>query len=407
VAGHYMTHLLKRGWPSLGKWFAGQSQNLKKYNFYTASAADHVKAASCVSGESNIVLLSMRSLAAYPFSFPFGRNSNVRNALTMAFRPVLGERENFVSMFPQITEQAQNCTKGVAWFVSKSEIEEFETIFGPEAVLWPAPLIFVHEVDGDGLIIWCDKSGYSAVLFENYMPVFYRWMPEEDGSPENLSELITRYAESVGKTVHKIRIINENDVSYESLQEYGENSLKYVKNLEMLDLSSKGTDNARKTEALLGACFKAARLLTAAGFVFLLFSSVLLIQNYLLKDSFENAPSEIYRIAFKEESRNPVSASKRKLKMITGNGSQMTIEQTLSRIASAWQDKAEAAAVKMDLMRYGTEQTEIEGIADSVSSIEWLRDSLNKKGFSAKIGEVLQVPGSGLRFRMILTGDGK
>ena len=82
----------------------------------------------------------------------------------------------------------------------------------------------------------------------------------------------------------------------------------------------------------------------------------------------------------------------------------MTLEQTLSNFASAWQDTKAALTMKLDSMQYGTEQTEIQGIADSVNSIEELRDSLSNNGFTAKIGEVQQVPGAGLRFSMVLTG---
>ena len=60
--------------------------------------------------------------------------------------------------------------------------------------------------------------------------------------------------------------------------------------------------------------------------------------------------------------------------------------------------------MKLDSLRYGAERTEIQGLAGSMDSIQSLRDLLNRNGFTAKVGEVQQVPGSGMRFSISLTG---
>lgn len=404
MAGNYMTNLLKHKISLPDRLFAGRPGNVKKYNFYTVSAACDIKAGHDALAESKVVILALKSLVSYPFSFPFGRNGNVRSALAMALRPVIGEHEDLLSLFPQITEQRSDITKGVAWFVSKSEIRELETVFGKDAVFWPAPVAFVSEIEGNGLVVWCDKSGCSAIWFEDYTPLFHRWMPSADGNEELLSESVMKYAESLGKTIPRIRVIKEETLSAPELQRCGTSALKLVRGLDVLDLSNKGTDNARQIEALFDACFNTVRILAAAGAVFVFFSFLLLVQNLIDRDLYSSAPSDIYRTAFGEESKNPLVSSKRKLRLLTGEGSQMTLEQTLSNFASAWQDTKAALTMKLDSMQYGTEQTEIQGIADSVNSIEGLRDSLSNNGFTAKLGEVQQVPGAGLRFSMVLTG---
>ena len=85
----------------------------------------------------------------------------------------------------------------------------------------------------------------------------------------------------------------------------------------------------------------------------------------------------------------------------------MTLEQTLSNFSAAWKNCPEASNITMDSVRYGTERTEIQGLADGMTSIQALSGALEKNGFTSKVGDVQQVPGSGMRFSLTLTGAGK
>ncbi|MDD5421199.1 MAG: hypothetical protein PHO97_03525, partial [Synergistaceae bacterium] len=87
-----------------------------------------------------IALLQLRTLSVHPFSFPFGKNGRVRDALKMSFRYALGNDDDSVLMIPQVTEQGSDRTEGVVWFVSKTEIEEAEGRLGDGIAFWPAPL---------------------------------------------------------------------------------------------------------------------------------------------------------------------------------------------------------------------------------------------------------------------------
>jgi hypothetical protein len=64
------------------------------------------------------LLAPFKTLVSYPFSIPFGRKGNVREALLLSFRPILGETEKGLFLVPQVTEQTANLTKGVAWLLS-------------------------------------------------------------------------------------------------------------------------------------------------------------------------------------------------------------------------------------------------------------------------------------------------
>ena len=76
----------------------------------------------------------------------------------------------------------------------------------------------------------------------------------------------------------------------------------------------------------------------------------------------------------------------------------MSLEQALENISAAWKASASSGSLKLDAIRYGTERTEIQGTAAGSGAVESLRDSLNKSGFSAKITDIQQIPGSGMRF---------
>ncbi len=82
----------------------------------------------------------------------------------------------------------------------------------------------------------------------------------------------------------------------------------------------------------------------------------------------------------------------------------MTFEQVLSNFSAAWKNANASSGIKIDAIRYGSERTEIQGLADSTTVIEAFRDALGRSGFSAKLGDVQQVPGSGLRFSISLAG---
>lgn len=377
---------------------------VRKFRIYPLSSIENVRTEPYVSNETPIVLIPFKTLVSYPFSFPFGKKGSIRDALTLNLRPVLGNSDTSLILVPQVTEQASDLTKGVAWLAAKSEIAEWESRIGTGAVFWPAPIAFVSEVNGSGIVVWCDDEGSSAMWFDDGEPIFYRWMPDSEGGAEQLAEWVLKYAESNGRKIDSVKIFRNGGVSQKDVQFCGEAAIASLKGLDMLDLSSRGADMAEQTEAFFNTAFKTAKTLSILGVMFVVFSAMPLIQGLIYKGSFDRAPAQIYRRIFGEESGSPLMSVNRKLKMLTGNGTQMTLEQTLSNFSAAWKDNPSSAGMKLDSLRYGAERTEIQGLAGSMDSIQSLRDLLNRNGFTAKVGEVQQVPGSGMRFSISLTG---
>lgn len=360
---------------------------------------------SSVSATGRVFLIPFRTLTLHPFSFPFGKRGSVRSALMLSLRPVLGNMDGSVSLVVQITEQTPDLTRGIAWLAARSEVEEWEARLGSGAAFWPAPLAFAAEVSGNGIAVWSDRDGSSAIWFNGGSPLFYRWMSSADGSPEELADWMTAYAKAAGQTAGMVRIFKDGDASPDYIRSCGESALLSIEGLDTLDLSSRGAEAAEKTEAFFDVAFKTAKVFAAAGFAFLVLSAAVLAQNMFYKDAFDAAPALIYEKVFKERSPFPLRSVNGKLKAVTQGGDGVSFERTVGALSSSWKAPAVSSGAKIDSLRYGPERTEIEGIANSMDSIQSLRDSLAGTWASVKIGEVQQTPGNGIRFSIIMAGQ--
>lgn len=359
--------------------------------------------------ETEAFFIPFRTTAVYPFSFPFGRKVNLKNAIALNFKPLLGERESSVSMIPQITDQRPNLTRGAAWFTSKDEIEEYEARLGGKALFMPAPMAFAAEVDGTGLIVWHENGGSAALWLEEYTPQLYRYVSDGEESPEGLAQWMRAYASSTGGEIapESVRIFEGGEISREELQKAAEASMEASPCAARLDFSNSGATLAEQYESFFNGAFHALKLLSAAGLFFLILASVLLAQNLYMRGSFAAAPGEIYRLATGDESRSPLSSITRELRALSGGGVQLTLEGVLINIASAWEELPSASGVKLDAIRYGRERTEVEGNAPKTENIQQLRDVLSKNGFEVRLGDVQQIPGGGMRFSLYLTEGGR
>lgn len=345
-----------------------------------------------------IALLQLRTLSVHPFSFPFGKNGRLRDALKMSFRYALGNDDDSILMIPQVTEQGSDRTEGVVWFVSKAEIEETEVRLGDCITFWPAPLAMFHETEGSGLAIWNSESGTSGMLFKDRSPLLYKWTPSAENSVNDLEKWFVDYSLSADVPIDNIILAERSSLSATSIQKAGSETLRSFKGSASLDLSTKGADSARKLESFFAAAFSTARAALFLGLLFLVLSAGAFFYSRLNRDHFENVPFEIYEIAFGERSNSPLASSAAKIKNLGAGGTNMTMEQTLDNIAAAWIASASSGSLKLDAIRYGTERTEIQGTAAGSVPVESLRDSLNKNGFNAKISDIQQIPGSGMRF---------
>lgn len=383
---------------------AANIKNNHKRRFFHSESVLPSASQTVAGNDIKVLLTPFKTLVSYPFSLPFGRKGKMREALALKFRPVLGESEAFLSLVPQIIEQTSNRTCGIAWFVSKKEVEEWESRFGADFIFWPAPLAFSPANGGLSLVLYSDDSGTCGILFENKTPLIYRWFPREEDGAESLGAWMDAYAESIGKKIESRDSYKASELTDEMLQRFGSGALAEVSGLDRLNLSNQGANRAKEIESFLNKGYKTVKMASIMGLFFLVFSTLFLVGALKARESFETAPTGIYKILFGEESRNPMRSVGKQLKLLRGEGAQMTFEQVLSNFSAAWKNTEASSGIKIDSIRYGTERTEIQGLADSTTVIEAFRDALGRSGFSAKLGDVQQVSGSGLRFSISLAG---
>ena len=359
-----------------------------------------------LAGETEAYFIPFRTATVFPFSFPFGRKVNLRSAITLTFRPILGEQESRLSLVPQVAEQRANLTRGAAWFVSREEISESEERLGNKSIFLPAPAAFASEIDGDGVIVWREGDVSCAVWFKEYTPQLYRYA---SGGAEELAQWMRSYVSSTGGEIpaENVRIFCAEDVSREELRRAAAATFAAAPGLARLDLSNRGASMAEQYEAFLNTAFQAVKIASAAGLVFLILSLFILVQNKYMAESFAAAPSEVYRLTTGEVSRSPLADITKRLRLLTGGGVQLTLEGTLANFAAAWKTLPAGTDIKVDAIRYGRERTEIEGQASKTDHIQLLRDALAKNGFTVKLGDVQQIPGGGMRFTLNLAEGGR
>lgn len=357
-----------------------------------------------------VALIPFKTLATYRFSFPFGRNAGVREALMLNLSPITagdqGENRN-LSLVPQVTEHGRDFTKGTAWLVSKEEVAEWEKNLGSETALWPAPLAFSYAVGGSGLVLYKNDDGIAAVWTDKGEPILYRWQDSDAGSEEELSDWFRDYAKAQGKEISDGILICEGDITPELLEEAENHAVSSVPGLESLDLSSRWAIGAERAEALIGKMFGGMKALFAAGALFALCALALLIWNFNLKDEFAAAPAEAYRKSFGTSSAAPLASALKMERAAASGGTELSLRKLLGAVVSSWKEIPDSDGLKINHIRYAEERSEIEGLASGTELISALRDGIIKAGLTAKTGEVQQVAGSGLRFTVTVTGGQK
>lgn len=361
-----------------------------------------------ISDMTHIRLIPFRTAAVFPFSFPFGHRADLRNAIELNFRSLLGGRESALAMIPQVTEQRTNLTRGAAWFASKEEINSYEEKLGRDAVFLPAPAAFASTVGGNGVIVWQEDDISCALWIKDNTPQMYRSAPLAESSSEELASWLCSYAAASGDEISNecVKIFRADELSEDEINRIASESFAASPSLARLDLSNRGASIAERYESFFNAAFRALTVLSATGIIFAILSLLILIQNKYYAPTFESAPAEVYRLAMGKTSRSPLASITKELKTLRGSGIGLTLEGALTNIAHAWEELPNET--RLDAMRFGTERIELEGQAQRTNEIESLRDVLARNGFTVNIGDVQQIPSGGgtLRFSIVLTEEG-
>lgn len=360
-----------------------------------------------VSSKAAVLLLPFTTASVHPFSFSFRSTRDVRNALALKFRPLLSGEES-VEIVPFFSGNTRGATEGVALCVWEREIPEETTgLFLEDNIVWPLPLALASAVNGEGVTVFRNDTLCASAVFRNGLPAFLRCRashPGDKGTDEDV-RMCMQYAVEIGMTITPDSVWVSSK-EHDLLLAAKETVKKFPRFLEFnVSRPAIASSLSRERTALL--LVKMALCTLLAG---LLFCGIQFYETRRLGSSVENYSAEsatLFRETFGASERvvDPLSQARRALADLRGQGeTENSFSQTLAHLGRTWldgEDKRKNLPV-LEQLRYTGDGADITGTAESVESIQLLRENAGSGGYRAALGDIQQIPGGGLRFTLSL-----
>ena len=375
----------------------------KKTKSYKFFLLEENRPGKVVYGGSKILLYRFGSMSVHGFSFPFTGMSRVREALRIQFRPLLGEGYSSVSIIPFFTAGEKKSSKGCVFLLSGEETKEAEVrtqgLTG-DYNIWPDILSLAGEVAGDGLLMWKHGGFISTMWLDGWTPRYYRCVRSDKSGLEEEERLASEYAMQQGVTVGEVFALDRDDLSDEEVQSFGAKTLSLCPAYEHLDLSHKGTNLLEQREKLMFSIARSCKVAIASGLAFLLMAGGLYAMHRSLLPKVETSAESIYSAAFGERSRQPMSSSLSKVRSLSAPQADTSVHALLRNITTVWEKMGEEAAIRIETLRYGSENTDIVGTSENNESIQLLRTTLEEEGYAPRVDSIQRIPSGELRFNM-------
>lgn len=362
------------------------------FRFFTSGGTSKEK-------KTNTALMIFRTLSVRPFSYPFSSPVKVREAVTMELRSMVGDGALTFAAVPFFISREKNRSSGSSFIVSEEEIIKCERELPDGTAMIPAPMAFVSEVQGNGLIV-CIKNGLSGIYFKDNVIEAARWM-SEGTSPESMILWFKEYARSQGNEISKVSVKHMDSLTEDEVKTSLSESEKLYSQLEDFSISVSAAKNSARKDALMTYALAISKTLMITGAIFIFCSLALLMQCLNSKDTFTSLPSAVYIKAFGEPSSAPLRTALKKAREIVDSGPSLNFKQLVGDISSAAGQNG-LSSVHLDSLRYGRERSEIQGETEDAHTAELFRDGLTALGYEAKITDIRQIPGSGMRFAISL-----
>lgn len=348
--------------------------------------------------KTDIALVLFKTLSIKSFSYPFNSTAKVKEALSISVKQILGDGGDSVAVIPFFTKREKNLSNGCAFMISRDALDKAEQDLSENTYIWPAPLAFISEVNGNGLVI-CVGGGIQGMLFKNNTPILSLWM-SNTSSVSDMEDWFKQYAITAGIVVDKVFIADLYTIDALQVEKACQKSIAMIPILDGFSLAGRSAERKAGCDDFMIKAFTTLRCAAVLGIIFALFAGVLFIQSILYRDIFASLPSTVYFKAFGEPSSSPVSTVLKKVKLIPEDGMSTTIKDVLGSMSYAYKESDKN--LKVELFRYSDKSSEIQGTADSAEIAENFRANLAEKGFIAKMSDIRQIPKSGMRFSIAL-----
>ncbi len=356
----------------------------------------------------SFVLGIYKTLSLQEFSYPFSDTLQIREALNLKILP-FSSASGGIEVFPTITSRDGKSANGVAWFVSRDELDKFENSGsrkGGRNIYLPLPVIFSSMFDNSGVGIWADSENICAMIFrDGGVPAFYGWKSRNKTTPDEYFSWLVDLAGSSGIEINdKLIIDSEKDPEYSD--KIIEMLLKFTEGSSLsgeVNLSRSELDTELYIERLFRIAGKMAMLFIVTGAI-LLGTSIFRYYTFAsTTDWLDERSEQIYREVFDPSGRivDPLSQAKGKIRALTTEDSGMKIDKILGILGRS-SDELGKSKITLDVLRYNGDNIDINGSTMDMTSVQKFQEILRKHGIEPQIGDIQQIPGGGLRFTMAI-----
>ena len=356
-----------------------------------------------------ILLHTFTNIAVQQFHFPFAGISRVKEALRIQFRPLLGDASQNVSIVPFFIKNEKRASSGCVFLLfGPNGLDDGALAQNEKATVWPVSLVFAAEVEGTGLIVYSDENYITTLWLENWVPRYHATSPCDKSDAEREKETALRYIASQGASVEHFFVADRSEISEDDIQRYGTKVLTACPAYAALDLSNRGTNLLEMREKISAALAKSGKILTASGLLFLIVAGGIYYQQRSILTTAPLNAETLYFNAFGERSRQPLSSARTKVRsMNTAEGADTSLLEIVRSFSSAWNQLGVSSDITIENLRYGSDNTDVTGTAESNESIQKLRALLEEEGYSPRVDNIQRIPNGALRFSMSVTRGGK
>jgi hypothetical protein len=394
-----------------------------------------------------VTLAPLKSVAIFPFSFPFSNILRIREALKLQVLPYASAGE--MELFPSLLNKTARSSSGVAWFVPSVELglrPSVELGLRPSAELglrpsestaastpienrvWPAPLPLVSQVEGEGVTLWLDEENICSMLWRGGVPVLYRWKARKGGTQtpgprtqgartqaDEESELAwyEAYCASKGEEVGASFAL---DVTKESatqgaatrgsnnpgLPEIVKKSLTLYPWIGEVNLSRSALDSALGLERTVNSLSRVASWLLVMGLFVLGGNALRYYETQRSVNALRDRSSELYRSTF-DPSRtgripDPLNLALARVAELRGGSSEGRLINEMFTDLGAIFEQYPSIDVTLDFARYNLEGVDYTGSAPNMEAAQDFWRAWLERASTAQLGNVQNAPGVGYRF---------
>jgi len=303
-----------------------------------------------------------------------------------------------VEIFPVTLSQKGRSSDGIAWYVSPSELD-----FPPSGNTWPSPLPLVSglsDFGGFGVTMWADEENICSILWQNFIPVMYRWKKRSDDDSE-LREMSFYDSYCAAQNFNRGGnfVINAAAGGYDIADIITE-SVRICPWIAGVNLSRSVLEGARDLERTLSRFSRILLWLSVSGVIMLCGQLLRWYHSESVIDRERVRAETFYRETFDPSRQgrisNPVTLARDRIASLRGTeDSGHSLEEVLSDMGAVY---SSSEGITVDIMRYNADGIDCTGTASDMTAALNFRRAWEERANMVQVDNTQFVSGIGYRF---------